>query len=81
METFNFKVTGTGHKRTFRDCCAERRSYAASLSDKPAEQRVPKWICLPACSFVVFDTKVRATVIGFERQEDAEAFRAEFTAH
>jgi len=29
---------------------------------------------------VLFDTKARATVIGFEREEDAEAFRREFTA-
>jgi hypothetical protein len=36
------------------------------------------WICCNASSFVLFDTKARATVIGFERDEDAEAFRREF---
>jgi hypothetical protein len=35
-------------------------------------------ICCNATSFVLFDTKARATVIGFERGEDAEAFRQEF---
>jgi hypothetical protein len=29
---------------------------------------------------VLFDTKARATVIGFERQEDATAFRREFVS-
>ena len=40
------------------------------------EQRIAKWICLHACSFVLFDTKARSTVIGFEREEDAEAVQA-----
>jgi hypothetical protein len=31
-----------------------------------------------ACSFVLFDTKARATVIGFEREDDADAFRTKF---
>jgi hypothetical protein len=44
------------------------------------EQRIAKWICLHACSFVLFDTKARATVIGFEREEDADAFRLEFVS-
>ena len=81
LETFNFKVAGTGHERIeriFADCCADRRGYAAGLSDKPLEQRIAKWICLQACSFVLFDTKARATVIGFEREGDADAFRGEF---
>ena len=83
IETTDFKVTGTGHERIeriFRDCCAERRTYAASLGDKPVEQRIAKWICLHACSFVLFDTKPRATVIGFERDDDADAFRQEFVS-
>jgi len=81
LETYNFRVTGAGHERIeriFADCCADRRNYAAGLSDKPMEQRIAKWICLHACSFVLFDTKARATVIGFEREDDAEAFRREF---
>ena len=83
LETINFRVTGTGHERIeriFCDCCAERRTYAATLGDKPMEQRIAKWICLRACSFVLFDTKVRATVIGFEREEDAEAGQARVCA-
>jgi len=81
LETYNFRVTGAGHERIeriFADCCADRRNYAAGLSDKPMEQRIAKWICLHACSFVLFDTKARATVIGFEREGDADAFRGEF---
>ena len=83
METFNFRVTGAGHERIeriFCDCCADRRTYAAGLSDKPLEQRIAKRICLNACSFVLFDTKPRATIIGFELEDDAEAFRGEFVA-
>jgi hypothetical protein len=81
LETFNFRVTGTGHERIeqiFCDCCADRRALA-SLNDKQPEQRIAAWICRHACSFVLFDTKARATVIGFEREDDAEAFRREFT--
>jgi hypothetical protein len=29
---------------------------------------------------VLFDTKARATVIGFEREDDADGFRREFVA-
>ena len=36
------------------------------------------WICCNASSFVLFDTKGRRTIIGFERDEDAHAFRREF---
>ena len=82
LETFNFRVTGTGHERIERIfcdcCCAEPRTYAAGLGDKPVGQRIAKWICLNACSFVLFDTKARATVIGFVREDDAEAFRQAF---
>ena len=80
LETFNFKVTGTGHERIeriFCECCADR-SRLSMLSDKQPEQRIAAWICRHACSFVLFHTKARATVIGFEREEDADAFRAEF---
>jgi hypothetical protein len=51
------------------------------LGDKPVEQRRATWSCLHACSFVLFDTKARSTVIGFEREEDADAFRAEFVPY
>lgn len=33
---------------------------------------------LQCASFVLFDTKARATVIGFVHDEDAEAFRQHF---
>jgi hypothetical protein len=81
IQTTDFKITGTDHRRIermFNDCCAERRIYAAGLSDTVAEQRIAKWLCLNACSFVLFDTKARATVIGFVHDEDADAFRREF---
>lgn len=81
IETTDFKVTGTGHQwieRIFQDCCAERRTYAGGLGDTSAEHRIAKWLCLNACSFVLFDTKGRATVIGFEREDGADAFRCEF---
>ena len=81
LETTDFKITGTGHRRIermFQDCCAERRTYADGLSDKAAEQRIAKWLCRNACSFVLFDTKARATVIGFEREDDADPFRRDF---
>jgi hypothetical protein len=81
IETTDFKITGTGHGRIegiFRDCCADRRAYAAGLRDTAAEQRIAKWLCLHACSFVLLDTRARSTIIGLERPEDAEGFRAEF---
>jgi len=77
IETLDFKVTGTGHERIeriFRECCGDRH-YLAGLNDKQPEQRIAAWICRHACSFVLFDTKARATVIGFERPDDADAFR------
>jgi hypothetical protein len=80
LETFNFKVTGTGHERierVFSDCCADRRRLA-TMNDKQPEQRIAGWICRHACSFVLFDTKARATVIGFEREDDAVAFKQQF---
>jgi hypothetical protein len=39
------------------------------------ELAIAAWLCQHACSFVLFDTKARATVIGFEREDDADAFR------
>jgi hypothetical protein len=38
------------------------------------------WICCNASSFVLFDTKPRATVIGFVHEEDADAFRRNSSA-
>ena len=80
IDTIDFKVTGTGHERIeriYRDCCADRRTVAG-FSEKQMEHRIAAWICRHACSFVLFDTKARATVIGFEREDDADAFRREF---
>ena len=48
------------------------------MKEKQSEHRIAAWLSRHACSFVLFDRKVRATVIGFEREEDAEAFRREF---
>jgi hypothetical protein len=50
----------------------------AGLNEKQPEHRIAAWLCQHACSFVLFDTKARATVIGFEREDDAEAFRRVF---
>jgi hypothetical protein len=80
IDTIDFKVTGTGHdriERMYQDGCANRRTIIG-FNDKQAEHRIAAWLCRHACSFVLFDTKARATVIGFEREEDAEAFRREF---
>jgi hypothetical protein len=80
ITTFDFKVTGTGHERierVYREGCANRR-LILGFNDKQGEHRIAAWLCRNACSFVLFDTKARATVIGFEREDDAEAFRLEF---
>ena len=80
IETINFKVSGRGHERIegmFLDCCRDRKHLHAA-NDKQLEVRIAAWICRHACSFVLFDTKPRATVIGFERLNDAEAFSREF---
>lgn len=80
IDTIDFKVTGTGHERieqafdrACRDC-----GRIVGLDEKQPEQRIVAWLCQHACSFVLFDTKARATVIGFEREDDADAFRREF---
>jgi hypothetical protein len=80
LDTIDFKVTGTGHERIeqiFADCCSGR-SHIKPSGNKQPEQRIAAWICLHACSFVLFDTKAQSTVIGFERPDDADAFRSEF---
>ena len=82
IATFDFRVTGTGHERIeriYRDCCADRRKVAG-FNEKQLEHLIAAWICRHACSFVLFDTKARSTVIGFEREDDAMAFRGEFVA-
>jgi hypothetical protein len=74
-------VTGRGHERIerlFQDGCRERGRKFTGYNEKQLEQRIAMWICCNASSFVLFDTKARATVIGFERPDDAEAFRREF---
>jgi hypothetical protein len=81
MHTTNFRVTGRGHERIerlFQNGCAERGRRFSPYNEKQPEQRIAMWICCNASSFVLFDTKARATVIGFERDEDADAFRREF---
>jgi hypothetical protein len=82
MYTTNFRVTGRGHERIeqlFQNGCAEPGRTFSGYNEKQLEQRIAMWICRHASSFVLFDTKARSTVIGFEREEDAEAFRSEFT--
>jgi hypothetical protein len=81
LHTIDFRVTGRGHERIetlFQNGCAERGRKFSPYNEKAPEQRIAMWICCNASSFVLFDTKARATVIGFEREEDAEAFRREF---
>jgi len=81
IETTDFRVSGSGHERIerlFQDGCAERGRRFTGYNDKQVEQRIAMWLCQHASSFVMFDTKARATVIGLERDEDAEAFRREF---
>jgi hypothetical protein len=80
IDTIDFKVTGTGHERIqqafdrgCRDC-----GRIVGLDEKQPEQRIAAWLCQHARSFVLFDTKARATVIGLEREDDADAFRQAF---
>lgn len=83
FHTIDFRVTGTGHRRIealFQNGCAERGRKFTPYDEKQPEQRLAMWLCCHSTSFVLIDTKARATVIGFERDEDAEAFRREFIA-
>ena len=80
IETMDFKVTGTGHERiekTYKEGCVNCR-LVIGFYEKQPEHRIADWLCRHACSFVLFETKARATVIGFEHEEDAEAFRRVF---
>ena len=80
IDTLDFKVTGTGHERIeaiYSEACRNCRTVAGFDAKLP-EHRIAAWLCQHACSFVLFDTKARATVIGFEREDDADAFRREF---
>jgi hypothetical protein len=81
LHTIDFRVTGRGHDRIeklFEAGCRERGRKFSPYDEKRPEQRIAMWLCCTASSFVLFDTKARATVIGLERPEDAEAFRCEF---
>jgi len=81
IHTTDFRVTGTGHRRIermFQEGCGSPGRRLTGYDPKELEQRIAMWLCQHACSFVLFDTKARSTVIGFERPEDAEAFRREF---
>jgi hypothetical protein len=80
IETIDFKVTGTGHERieaAFNEGCRNGWQIVA-VPRGQRELEIAVWLCQHACSFVLFDTKARATVIGFEREEDAETFRKAF---
>ena len=75
IEIVNFRVTGTGRERIariYKEGCANR-IVIPGFNEKQAEHRIAAWLCRHACSFVLFDTKARSTVIGFEREDDAEA--------
>ena len=81
IDTVDFRVSGTGHhriERTYTEGCVNCRKIVG-FNEKQPEHRIADWLCRNACSFVLllFDTKARATVIGFEREDDAEAFRRE----
>ena len=81
LHTIDFRVTGRGHgrlERLFQAECAERGRKFMPHDEKAPEQRIAMWICCNASSFVLFDTKPRATVIGFVHDDDAEAFRRQF---
>ena len=80
IETTDFKVTGTGHERiekAYHEGCRNNWQLVA-FSKEQRELEIAAWLCAHVCSFVLFDTKERATVIGFERADEAEAFRREF---
>ena len=82
IDTIDFKVTGTGHERiegAYQEGCRNGWKLAA-FNKGQRELEIAAWLCQHACSFVLFDTKARATVIGFEREDDADAFRAAFVA-
>ena len=80
IDTFDFKVTGTGHERieaAYTEGCRNNWQLVAFSKDQ-RELEIAAWLCRHACSFVLFSTKARATVIGFERPEEADAFRKQF---
>ena len=80
IETIDFKVTGTGHHRIeqiYLDSCHDRAALNL-LDAKQSDHRIGGWLSQHACGFVMFDTRARCTIIGLERDEDAEGFRREF---
>ena len=80
IHTIDFKITGTGHERieqAYTEGC--RNNWTLVAFDKgQRELAIAAWLCQHHSSFVLFDKKARATVIGFMHDEDAEAFRREF---
>ena len=81
MHTVDFRVTGRGHERIetlFQNGYAERGRKFSPYDEDAPEQRIAMWICCNASSFVLFDTKGRRTIIGVERDEDADVFGREF---
>ena len=81
FHTTDFRVTGRGHERIetlFQNGCSEPGRKFSPYNEKQLDQRIAMWICCNAAGFVLFETKPRATVIGFEREEDAAAFRRKF---
>jgi hypothetical protein len=81
LHTIDFRVTGRGHRYIewlFQAGCSERGRKFAPYNETQPEHRVAMGICCNASSFVLFDTKPGATVIGFVHEEDAQAFRKQF---
>ena len=81
LHTTDFRVTGRGHHRIealFEAGCRERGRKFTPYDEKAPEQRIAMWLCCHATSFVMIDTRQRSTVIGLERDEDAEVFGRKF---
>ena len=81
IDTTDFKITGTGHERieaAYTEGCRNNWQLVA-FSKNQRELEIAAWLCQHASSFVLIDTKARATVIGFEREDDAQAFRREYS--
>jgi hypothetical protein len=57
----------------YADCCNDRAARGL-LEDKQPDHRIDAWLSRHACSYVLFDTQPRRTLIGLERPDDAAEF-------
>jgi hypothetical protein len=62
----------------FEAGCGEPGRRFPGYDEKQLEQGIAMWLCQHASSFVMFDTRPRATIIRLSSDEDAKAFRREF---